>query len=440
MLKVLLIVVSMFVLFNGGMRYYDSTKAVNLKQLGADVDREDIRAVRTQHFATNQLFWLGNVTIGILGLCLVCVKARQMKLLAVAVLALMAPGCRRPFEPVKLQTINPFEEAFLIPWNDAVKNQEQSHTEEFLKENMVYSQQVRIPQQWVPMGYETIFWNGEWKDAAVLITVDKSPVTKEWTADPNTGTSNKNEAVWVMTSDQVEFSTGWTCTARIASREDSIKFLANYPNGTLSQVMDKEIRGKLQSTFGLEVTDLPMDELRKHATPHIVAVVKEVEDYFKQRGVQITNLGITGGFVYKDPKIIETLVKLFNAEQEKQIATQEAAALFTKTEAEAKAILQKKKAEAEGIELVAKAKKFEIETAQADHEMYMALKEIELNNKKIERWDGTFPQYFIGGTGQGLDLMLQVPSLTHKAAKKPESPKPEPATKASTAPAVLPVN
>ena len=137
-------------------------------------------------------------------------------------------------------------------------------------------------------------WNGEWRDAAKLIKVDKSPVTREWTADPNTGTSNRNEAIWVMTSDQVEFSTGWTCTARIAARDDAVKFLHNYPSGSLQSVMDTEVRAKLQAEFGLEVTDLPMDELRKNATPHLKRVVEALTTFFSERGITITNLGITG--------------------------------------------------------------------------------------------------------------------------------------------------
>ena len=150
--------------------------------------------------------------------------------------------------------------------------------------------------------------------------MDKSPVTREWTADPNTGTSKRNEAIWVMTSDQVEFSTGWTCTARIAARDAAVKFLHNYPSGSLQSVMDTEVRAKLQAEFGLEVTDVPMDELRKNATPHIKNVVKTLTTFFAERGITITNLGITGGFVYKDKAIQDMLVKVFNAEQEKAIA------------------------------------------------------------------------------------------------------------------------
>jgi hypothetical protein len=350
---------------------------------------------------------------------LLCLQPRRIVaksgalVLAIAVLPLA--GCWRPFEPVQLETISPNEEAFLLPLTEDVKKQTSTNNEEYLKQNLVYTKQVRIPQQWVPTGYETLMPNGSWKPAAILVKVDKSPVTREWTADPNSGTSNKNEAIWVMTSDQVEFSTGWTCTARIASRDDAVKFLHNYPNGALKDVLDTEVRGKLQATFGLEVTDQPMTKLRQEATPHILRTTKEVSEFFKERGVTITNLGITGGFIYKDKSIMDTMVRVFNAEQEQAIATagfqaqqEKNKAVFSEAEGKAKALLTEKQAEADGIKLVADAKVYEIEKAQQDAEVYLALKRIELEKQKLEKWDGKFPTYFLGG-GQSPDMLLQMP-------------------------------
>ena len=195
---------------------------------------------------------------------------RSLCLSLVAALAMpMCVGCWRPFEPIQLETINPNEEAFLLPLLGDVKDQKSTNNEEYLRANLVFTKQVKIPQQWVQKGFETFGPNGDWKPAALLVKVNKSPVTREWTADPNSGTSDRNEAIWVMTSDQVEFSTGWTCTARIATRDDAVKFLHNYPNGSLQTVLDTEVRARLQAGFGLEVTDLPMETLRKEATPHI---------------------------------------------------------------------------------------------------------------------------------------------------------------------------
>lgn len=349
-------------------------------------------------------------------------RALKRPAATVAVLALLfAPGCYRPFQPVKLEAIKPNEEAFLLPLTGDIDKQTSSNNEEYLKKNLVYTQQVQIPQQWVPKGFETFRPNGAWQDAAILVRVEKSPVSREWTADPNSGTSNKNEAIWVMTSDQVEFSTGWIITARIENRDDAVKFLHNYPNGSLTAVLDTEVRGKLQAEFGLEVTDLPMETLRKAATPHIQKTVKNVTEFFKPRGISITNLGISGGFVYKDKSIIDTLVKSFNAEQQKAIATAEAAAQEERNKAviaeaagKADAILKTKKAEADGIKMLADAKFYEIEKSRENLAAYVQLKQLELQRELLMKWDGRYPQYFMSTGTQTPNMLLQLPAVEKK--------------------------
>lgn len=331
-------------------------------------------------------------------------------------LVLSTVGCMKPFEPVQLETIAANEEGFLIPYVGDAKKQASTNNEEFLRENLVSTKQIRIPQQWIQTGYQWIFYNGNWQEAAKLIKVDKSPVTREWTADATSGTGNKNEAIWVMTSDQVEFSTGWTITARIASRDDAVKFLHNYPSGSLQSVLDTEVRSKLQADFGLEVTDLPMEELRRSATPHIKTVTDSLTKFFSARGITITNLGISGGFVYKNPAIQEKMVEVFTSEQEKSIKMakfqaqeQENKRVFSEAEGKAKAILATKKAEADGIKLVADAKAYEITKAKEDLATYLGLKRLELETKKVEKWSGEFPHYFLGGGGGMPDMLLNVP-------------------------------
>ncbi len=334
-------------------------------------------------------------------------------------------GCWKPFEPNQLEDIGTSEVGFLLPLTGDGKAQEDNNKEEFLSQNMVSVRQVRIPQQWIETSFSWGLWqnNGEWKPSARLVKVDTAPVTREWTADENSGTSNKKEAVWVMTSDQVEFSTGWVCTARIVDREAAVKFLHNYRSDSLQEVMDREVRAKLQTAFALEVTDLPMTKLRLEATPHITKVVKDVTDFFATRGVQITNLGISGGFVYKDPSIQATMVRVFNAEQEKAVATAEWAAQEERNktvkfaaEGKAEAIKIEKTAEAEGIKSVADAKAYEIDKAEAKSEMYMALKQIEVELAKASKWDGRYPVYYMGmGTGgNSPSLMLNVPAPAAK--------------------------
>lgn len=346
---------------------------------------------------------------------------RSMGITTVALLALFNAGCYQPFQPIDLKTIGTNEEGFLIPLQGDVKKQTSTNNEEFLKSNLVSTKQVQIPQQWVQLDYNTWFtWSGEWRPAATLITVDKTPITRIWTAEKNSGTSAQDEAIWVMTADQVEFSTGWVITARIPDRDSAVKFLHNYPNGSLKDVLDHEVRAKLQALFGLETTDLPMDELRKNATPHISKVVQEVDKFFSERGILITNLGISGGFVYKNSSIQDQLVKVFNAEQEKNLAiaatqaqTEQNKKIQLAAEAEAKSVLTRAKAEADAIKAVADAKAYEIQKAKEDLTTYLSLKRIELETKRLERWNGVFPQYFIGSDRP--DMLLNMP--VEKAVK-----------------------
>jgi regulator of protease activity HflC (stomatin/prohibitin superfamily) len=337
---------------------------------------------------------------------------KYFKGLAVLLLLFSMSGCWRPYEPVKLEELGTNEEGFLIPYTGDSTKQTASNNEEFLTKNMVSVKQIKIPQQWIQTGYKP--WMGHWADAAKLIKVDKSPVTREWTADENTGTSNKKEAIWVMTSDQVEFSTGWTCTARIQSKDDAVKFLHNYPNGVLSAVLDAELRGQIQTRFGMEVTDLPMDELRKNATPHLRKVIEEVDAFFLPRGITVTNLGISGGFVYKNTSIQEKLVEVFNSEQQKNIEIAKTQAqdeankrVISEANGKATALLLEKNAEASGIKAVADAKAYELEKAKQDLKTYLALKQLEVDTKRIEKWTGTYPTTFMGKDSP--DLLLTTP-------------------------------
>lgn len=347
---------------------------------------------------------------------------RQFLMMVFAVFAVTTNVCcYRPFEPIQLETIDTSEEGFLIPLRGDKTRQTSTNSEEDLRKSLVNVKQVQIPQQWVQKGYETLGPNGKWQPAATLIKVNRAPVTREWTADPSSGTSNRNEAIWVMTSDQVEFSTGWTITARIKDREHAIKFLHNYPNGSLKDVLDHEVRSKLQSLFGLEVTDLPMDELRKSATPHIKNVTTALITFFDQRGIEITNIGITGGFVYKDPSIMKTMVEIFNAEQEKTMAkarteaqTEDNKRLRMEAEGKAQALLTQKKAEAEGILAVAEARKKEAQVVKENPDVYLTLRQVELEKEKLTRWNGAFPSFFVGGGSNSStpDFLLQVPAFS----------------------------
>jgi hypothetical protein len=368
---------------------------------------------------------------------------------AVVVVAMATTGCGfKPFEPVVLETIQPQEEGFLIPLMGNTDNQTSKRSVDPSKaiEEGTYTpidvKQVQLSHRWLPTGYNFPYsiWanNGRWEPAQMVIKVDRSPITREWTAEENRGTSKMDQAIWVMTADQVEFSTGWTISARIGSKSDASRFLYNYRNRTLSDVLDQEVRGQVQTSFGLEVTDLPMEKLRKDATPHILKVVKHTTEFFKTRGIEITNLGISGGFVYKNKTIGDKIVELFNAEQEASIAKAHTLAqvetnkkIQLTAESKAQAILTEKEAEAKGIKAVADSKAYEMAKAQENKELYVQLKSLELGTKQMEKWDGRWPSVFMGAGKDGLSTLMQLPAFNlpvdrniPEVVRKPSPPEP----------------
>jgi regulator of protease activity HflC (stomatin/prohibitin superfamily) len=262
--------------------------------------------------------------------------------------------------------------------------------------------------------------SGEWMSTVTVIKVDRKPVTREWTADPNSGTSNKNEAIWVESSDSIEFSTGFNCTAYIAE-PDAAKFLYFYPSGSLAQVLDEEIRNQVQQVVAEFAAGFDLDTLRGKKTDMIADVREQVVPFFAERGITITTVGMFGGFEYKDPKIQQSINEVFVAQQEKNVEKAKLEAMDDKQkrlEAEGKAEANQarevakgkadaielvKAAEAKGITLVNDALK-----EAKENPLFVHIKALEVESERIEKWDGSVPKMMMGSDGGGFVPMIQM--------------------------------
>ncbi|MCG8649519.1 MAG: hypothetical protein MI861_06790 [Pirellulales bacterium] len=375
----------------------------------------------------------------------------------VAIGCLALSGCIKPYDVPEYHEVGASHTAFLVPLEGDSQQQAAFDSEEFLAKNMVATKRVQIPHLWVQTGRMPN--SGQWVDSMRLITIDRAPVTREWNADTQGGTSRKDEAIWVESRDSVGFSTGIACTARISSDKDAIKFLYNYPAATstqssgkanqdqivdtglgLAHVMDSEIRAQVQSRMSDFAALYNMDELREKK-PEMLAYVRHgmlpenvrppdwnesnqpgVIDFFKERGIEITTLGQFGGFTYENAKIQDAIDRVFEAQQDEEVAKAEATAqrernVAVQLEAEglAEAARLRAKGEADAIQAVADAKAYEIEKAQENWEQYLALKQLAIEESRLEKWDGSYPQSYFGGDLPGLgSMILQPPVLSAK--------------------------
>lgn len=252
-----------------------------------------------------------------------------------------------------------------------------------------------------------------------LVKVDRSPVTREWTADATSGTSQRNEAIWIESKDSVGFSVGFNCTAFI-EEADTARFLYMYRSKSLAQMMDTEIRARIQAKAAEIAARYDLDDLRSHKQEIIDAVREDVIAFFRQRGITITTIGMFGGFKYQNPEIQRAIDRTFVAQQLKVVNLAKFEAQQKENERielEAKALANRHRmaaeGQADGIRKIAAA----TAAAHADP-LLLKFKMLEVEQKRIEKWDGRYPttmMSFAGGQGTDgaaapMGLMIHAPA------------------------------
>lgn len=223
--------------------------------------------------------------------------------------------------------------------------------------------EVQIPHRWVQTGRWD--WVGEWRPTAVLVVVDRKPETREWCSTTDIGTSSNNQAIYAESSESIGFSVGMNCSAQIYSEDDAVKFLYSYNNKTLAEIMDTEIRSRVESDFVEQCAKRTLNEILVQKEEIMAVVRNDVESYFAEKGITITVLGMKDGLEYDDPEIQRSINEKFSSEQ--KLITQENENKRIISEAEA----------------IAKANKI----------LSDSITDEVLRQKYIEKWNGELPNY-----------------------------------------------
>jgi hypothetical protein len=343
-------------------------------------------------------------------------------LFVVAVCSLGLTSCIRPYDRPEYAEIDTSETGFLIPLEGDGGGQAKFQSEEYLRALKVAAKRVQITHRWSQEG--RLPNSGQWIPLVRLIKVNRSPVTREWTADAASGTAARNQAIWIESADSVGFSMGFTCTAFIPE-EEAAKFLYWYPNGSLANVMDTEIRARMQQMAAEIAARYRLDILREKKQEISDAVRNDVVAFFAQRGVVITTVGMFGGMTYENAEIQKAIDGTVIAQQLKVVneakfeaqqrdndrveleanAIAERARRISAGEADAKKIAAA--AEAESIQVVNRA----LAAAQQNPLLYQ-LRALEVERTRVDHWNGQYPTYFVGtAAGQSPNLLLQMPPV-----------------------------
>lgn len=272
-------------------------------------------------------------------------------------------SCVRPYDTPEFVTIEPSQTAFLIPLVGDTETQASFESEELLANAKVAMKEVQIPHRWVQTGRWD--WVGKWKATMRLIVVERKPETREWNNTDGTGTSTVNQAIYAESSESIGFSVGMNCSAQIDTEDDAVKFLYSYNNKPLAEVMDTEIRARVESVFVEECAKRSLNDILREKEAIMEAVREDVMGYFENKGITITVLGMKDGLEYDDAAIQQSINEKFSSEQR-----------LTTQENENKRIVS----EAEAI-------------AEANKIISDSITENILRKEYIDKWDGVMPKY-----------------------------------------------
>lgn len=312
-------------------------------------------------------------------------KKTKKTIILLLLAAMMTGGmtsCVRPYDVPEFVTIEASQTAFLIPLVGDTTEQASFQSEELLAQAMVATKEVEIPHRWVQTG--RLDWVGEWRDSAKLIVVERTPETREWSSEKTSGTSAVNQAIYAESSESIGFSVGMNCSAQIYSEKDAVKFLYSYNNKTLSEIMDSEIRARVESKFVEECANYTLNEILKCKEAIMEVVRGDVETYFATKGITITVLGMKDGIEYDDPEIQKAINDKFSSEQ-----------LLVTQENNNKVIISKAEAEAEAVLIAAEAE------AKANKMISDSLTDKLIEQKKYDKWNGQLPSV----TGSGSTII-----------------------------------
>lgn len=315
-------------------------------------------------------------------------KIFTLTLMALTIFACLSlTSCMRPYDKPEFVTIEPHQTAFLIPLVGDTGNQASFESEEMLVKAQVATKEVEIPHRWVKTG--RLPNSGEYRDTMALIVVDRSPVTREWSSTKDTGTSAANQAIYAESSESIGFSVGMNCSAQIYTEADAARFLYSYNNKPLSEIMDTEIRARVESKFVEECASRTLNDILIQKEEIMTAVRDDVITYFADKGITITVLGMKDGMEYDDPAIQQSINEKFSSEMK-----------LTTQENENKRIISEAEAAAEAKIIAAEAE------AEANAKIAASLTGTVLEKMYYEKWNGVLPTVY----GDGTTAIVNAPS------------------------------
>lgn len=330
-------------------------------------------------------------------------RSRRGLLITLALcMPLLLTGCG--YRAPDLVDVGPSESAILLPLDGDTTKQQGFLSEELYKKNLVAAKRIEIPFRRYKTG--VMPWNVRTIPTMRLIKVDRATVSREWTSGSDTGTNNANQSLRAESRDGIGITAGASCSAQI-DEKDVPRFLYRYGGRSLSDIMDNELRTRVDQAFVEKCAKYNLSQLVQSKDEVMKYVKQSVEPYFYARGITVTALGLKGGFVYD-----QNVQQGFNS---RAIATQE---LLAQRDRNTR-ILEAARAQSQAASLGQKSNSlsYQIRIRELD------LREKQLDNqaKSIEAWKAGAPVPQAVGAG----TIFSMPFQDNKLTPAPPPPAPQ---------------
>lgn len=358
-------------------------------------------------------------------------------MVAVAVLVVMACAGCGPYKVEKYVEIGPNETAFVIPMEGATSDQAKAESEEFLKKHKVFTKRITLAQREKKMG--RTWGDFIWVPTDRVIRVDRAPVTREWTADPQANTPTRDDRLEFDSLDGIGFSSGFTFTAEI-QEPDTERFVYRWGGDIddaqsetkrrLEMVIDTNCRSFVQTELQNRFGQVMFSECMKQKTRFVNEVFDAARKEFKDSGITVSFFGMRGGLDPENPEIQRVLDRKFQAENEMSIALNETAAQaernkqkVSEAKGQADMAIESARGQAETMRAMADAKAYQIQKEAEAQAAATAAKAKALEGEggarliqleQVQKWTGVLPQWLFTGGGGGLPMLLNMPAPAQK--------------------------
>jgi len=315
--------------------------------------------------------------------------------MTLAALVILQSSCMKPVRVDPIVEIEPNETAFVIPLEMGTENQEKLESIEFLQENQVAAKRIVIPQRERQVGR----WghNVEWIPTVRVITVNRSPVTRNWITEPTGNRVNLSEKTFgVESRDSIGFSVGINASAHV-EESDTATYLYYYRGGDLTTIMDQNVRERVHTVLSQEFASRSLQESKSEKNEITEALKTQVTEHFKKYGITITSIGLAEGLFFEQPEIQKAINDAYVAEMEVEREKQRTAQQLE--------INKRLLSEAEG----QKAQAIEFSAAAEERKKLVDI-EIEMIKANaladaVKKWDGKTPTMI---TGDATNMLMQL--------------------------------